>query len=985
MKMKKTAALLMAILMAFSVAVTGFAEVMNVKKFYDKEENILYYFGNFGGDDTDAGVEIGGVEYSVNTEAEPRKFEIAKHMGGNFGVGLKNPEKLGKVEIKPYAKDKDGNKVYYGKTLEYDPEAVSDDAVLVSAEAELGIMVPAFSSFVTDYTVGVPSEVTTVPGIAYTVAEGFEAQVTEEATAMNETTKITVTDENGKERVYSFKFETIQTIDGEVSIAGTDGYLVRAFKTTEKIKYSANMSALTSNNERITFWKARNESGAYVGESDGSYDMSIMKFAIPEATVVDNYGEYILNVAYASNAVAGQEYTISAFEIKNNDLTRATITEETIAESETEVGNIVSSVVVKADDLLAGGAGTVFSLDISDYVRSELIAGRRDINVGVAITGLKTSNSSSGEFIRIYHAGSPNSNAKKTRIVGKSLSAKADLASAGISEEAKEEGSMFLPAFDKDITTYYIGVPAGKALPEINYEVEDGITVSEISKASNVGEETKLLVTSKGGLATKEYRFVYEAKTTTGASTLRAVASQNYKNNGVSWQYVSGGNVVTTYDRVAYYGSATNNNNLNTITRFAIPENASKYDEFVVAFKTNATLYGNNKKESTLTFSFNEVKWNDTWTRISDSTTTLTGFEIGETVGTATVAPATGTMTIAPDFYCDVTDYVREEMAKGKNYINLSTKITNATDYEAAVYVHVYRFDYSKESYGPTLMVNPANGLSSASVPADKGFMYPAFSNDVYNYDIVLPQENAELPEITYTLKNTLSSAEVTKAVNVGDATIINVTTYGRTVSYKFTYKNPYTVSDKSTLTVPFVQGTTIRTANKNGVWTSNATDYIRADRKNVADESAQVPSYALIRFDLTDADVHPFGKYVLTLTRRGTPTGSADVIVKAANTNQTWENLVATYNNTFLADMNPFDETATAKFSTKDANVSVDISNIVRNQLAKNQKVFTIALDVDYASMTGVADAGTLQPMYYIAHATASRNPQITYYPVAE
>lgn len=964
MKLKRLSACFLAVVLIFATALTSFAEVMNVKSWYDESEDVLYYFGRIAEDDTEAGVEINGKKYTLTTPEEPGKLGIAKAMNGNFGIGFKNPaEKLGKVDVKPYSKNANGETVYFKRTLSYDPGAVSDEAVLASLSTEAGVLVPDFDPNVTSYHIGLISD-EKIPALNFKAAKDFGAEQTATATKAGETSVITVTDNKGKTREYSFTYDLIKTIDSKVTTKSLDSYVVKADTRTEKILYTANFSA-ASQNDRISFWKLETTTN----ESNETYDMAVYKFAFADDAVLDSYGKYTVDIAYASNATAGQEYEISTFEIKNNDLTRNTVTTESVPVSSMEVGKIISSTIVKGDDLIASGAGKLISLDVSSYARNEILAGNKDFSVGIAITGLKTLSNLSGEFIRIYHANSTNSRAKSL-LHCESLDFNARLASAEISDEAAENGCMMLPSFDPETNVYYIGVPEGEELPGISFAAYGNAEAMITKEATAIGEETIVSAISKEANTKNEYKFIYETITKSNAKQVRAVQSQNLRQNGNVWQH-SG----TTYDGLFYYSNAQSGNNIYSIVRFELPEGAGKYDDYIAEFKTNAVIYGS--PDSILTIGFNEVKWSDNWVRNSTTNTALSGFEIGKSLGTATLS---GKNT---QIYANVTEAAREALARGKKYFNISVKIINVEPFVANTNIYMYRWDYNTSiSYGPSLMINPSMGISSASVSGNAGVMTPSFSKDVYDYEVVLSEEGTALPDIAYTLSNTNSAVEVVKAENVGESTVINVTTFGKTISYTFRYRNPYKVSETAAFTLPFAQGTTIATANKGRTWSS--TEYIRVDRVNSAVEASQIPSYGLLRFDFTEKDVNPFGKFELKLTKRGSVTG-CNIIVKIANTNQNWENKVATYNNTVGASTVPFDDSETASFSVDDSNIVVDISNIVRNQLLKNQKVFTLALEVDYSSITGVDEGSAIQPLFYIGHATASRNPSIVYYPVAE
>ncbi len=1004
MKSEKLFAGLLAIIMIFAISVTSYAEVMYVKKFYDRETGILYYVGKIADTDTDAGIEINGTKYSVNTETEPRKLEIAKAMDGNFAIGLKNPEKIEKeYEIKPYAKNADGDIVYYGEVLSYDKDAAGDDVVLTSVSTEKGVLTPAFTSDVTNYYIGLSEDI--IPELNYEVAEGFTAEITKQAEKAGDTTEITVSD-NGKTRIYSFTYSVVKTVEGKTTVKSTDSYIIKADTRTNKVLYSNNF-AYAAHNDRITYWKEELTSN----KSNGTYDMAIYSFDLSDSTV-DNFGKFTVDLAYASNAVAGQEYTLSAFAVENNDLTRdslkpldetsapdAKTPAEIVAESNMKIGKIVSSTVVKGDDLIAGGAGKLVSIDVSDYVRNELLSGRKEFSIGVTITGLKTLSSATGELLRFYHAKSTNSRAKSL-LNCESLGTTANLASACITEEAKANGNIFLPSFDKAVKVYYIGVPAGKVIPEIDFVAEKGTIAEVVSKASKVGEETVISVTSEGGLATDTYRFIYENITTTSKTTIKAVQSQNVYTAGKAWE-------TANYDRLAYNGSVTHTNNISSIMRFDIPENSSKYDEFCIYLLSNSTISGNNNEATELTVEFTELDWNGTWERAAAGTM-LSGYTVGNSIGTATLTPKTQNTngswaTNESNIYCDVTDYVRGEIAKGKTYFNIYARINGASNYSKTVYTSVYQPTFRESvTYGPAVVRNYDKGLATAAIDSDKGILYPSFSNNVYDYEIVLPEADAELPEIAYTLKNTADSkVEVKYAESVGEATVISVTTYGKTINYTFNYKNPYqSPSTTAAFTALADDSATVKSTSVNGTYDADR-DYIQIVKNY--NEETPATRYAIIKLDLRKYNVSPFGKYELTLYERTTssPVAGATVTVKGAYVPDNWTYtnpapdgyVVATYARTLGASGSSIEEAGAQTFTYAGAGGTahtVDITEIVKNSLLKGKKVVTLVLDFDLSTITGATNNQQLIVNFYnhlsVNASSADRyKPKFTYYPAVE
>ena len=88
--------------------------------------------------------------------------------------------------------------------------------------------------------------------------------------------------------------------------------------------------------------------------------------------------------------------------------------------------------------------------------------------------------------------------------------------------------------------------------------------------------------------------------------------------------------------------------------------------------------------------------------------------------------------------------------------------------------------------------------------------IYPVLSSGVYNYEVIVTDENAILPEITYEL-NEGDAAQITqKAEYLGETTIIKVTgADGSENTYNFTYRSQY-LSDNVSSSLLVSDNTTV-------------------------------------------------------------------------------------------------------------------------------------------------------------------------------
>lgn len=279
-----------------------------------------------------------------------------------------------------------------------------------------------------------------------------------------------------------------------------------------------------------------------------------------------------------------------------------------------------------------------------------------------------------------------------------------------------------------------------------------------------------------------------------------------------------------------------------------------------------------------------------------------------------------------------------------------------------------------------------AAGISEVAVSG--GFLTPDFSQNIYSYDIILPSKDDAMPVISFSGSGTIEK----QAEYPGDTTVIK-SPDGQ--EYTFTVREPYEVSAVKEYSLIADGATRVYTTKNytNKAWDATK-NYIYMTRTNVADVANQKPEYALIRFDMSDKDPAAEGKYELVLTLSNKLSNDVDAKIMVANSVQDWVNgdvEKGTFDYIF-PDGADFDETYVKTFTTKDVanftSIPVDISDIVKRQLSLGNKVFTLALDLDYASFannsTVTANEKVQINVYGIDALTVERyKPVINYYPV--
>lgn len=265
------------------------------------------------------------------------------------------------------------------------------------------------------------------------------------------------------------------------------------------------------------------------------------------------------------------------------------------------------------------------------------------------------------------------------------------------------------------------------------------------------------------------------------------------------------------------------------------------------------------------------------------------------------------------------------------------------------------------------VMADPSAQLENVKV--SRATLVPAFSAGVFNYDVIVDDQNAALPELTISGQHNLTK----EAKYLGDKTIVNASG----TEYTFTYRAPYNISATSTSSTLWSEIATVRSGSSYGDTPWDQTGYIRIYKPNLTNFS-WVP---LISFDLSEIDASPFGKYELSLAvyNYGSYTGMMNI--KAVNIPGDWKKDTATYNNTIATVSEPFDNETVVSYDASGLSngtiFTVDISSIVKKQLLNGKQQFTLTLEPQATNSIYIA--------YYRDATNAKYEPTLKYYPVIE
>lgn len=275
------------------------------------------------------------------------------------------------------------------------------------------------------------------------------------------------------------------------------------------------------------------------------------------------------------------------------------------------------------------------------------------------------------------------------------------------------------------------------------------------------------------------------------------------------------------------------------------------------------------------------------------------------------------------------------------------------------------------------------------TVSSSEGTISPAFSESVYNYDIILPENDSQMPLLSVTGATVEKQAEF-----LGDKAIIKTTD---DVYYYFTVRTPYEVSSTKAFDLTALETTSVQSASVGSALNAGRVNFYL--QRVYADNPKTI--YGLLKFDLSEKDVDPNGKFELKLVQYGSygDGKEIEVTVKAANIPDNWTYKVtdvpdgqftAKYNNTLGAAGSSIEESVSASFTTglgSGTAYTIDVSEIVRNRLLNNMKKFTLALEIDSSSLSKNYTYGSTSAIQVFfcnhEHTTAKNRPTLTYYPV--
>ncbi len=259
-------------------------------------------------------------------------------------------------------------------------------------------------------------------------------------------------------------------------------------------------------------------------------------------------------------------------------------------------------------------------------------------------------------------------------------------------------------------------------------------------------------------------------------------------------------------------------------------------------------------------------------------------------------------------------------------------------------------------SFAFSVLADDAAQLKTVTVENAK--LTPAFSPEVYSYDIIVDDEEAALPEIEYTLKDLSSTASVIKEAEVlGDYTEIKVTATDSTENvYKFIYRAPYGISASPTNTPINGIGSSVRGDRPTytmGDATRNYTWLLKAANSTYPAGLTYMPIY---KFSIADVEnIDSFGKFELRLAFHTKPSANIDIAIKDTTAVDTWEHST-TYDTAFgKGNTAPLKSEGAVVYNTENASTKVsgyfmayiDITSLVKKKYAENDTTFTLAVDV--------------------------------------
>jgi len=216
----------------------------------------------------------------------------------------------------------------------------------------------------------------------------------------------------------------------------------------------------------------------------------------------------------------------------------------------------------------------------------------------------------------------------------------------------------------------------------------------------------------------------------------------------------------------------------------------------------------------------------------------------------------------------------------------------------------------------------------------------PAFSSGIYNYEIIVLDEDAPIPDITYVLNDGDTASIINKAEYLGETTSLKVTGVDNLENtYNFTYRVKY-LSETTSATLEASDLTSVSKSKGDDVysdWYANSSDRIYTKGTGIR---------ILLKFDFTGLNANPFDTFTLSYSQRNKDVYSDnEIIIQTLSGSPEWTKENATYNNTLTSS--PSFDTAKATFEKTNTNlmVDVDISDVIRNKLLKGETKMTLCI----------------------------------------
>ena len=783
--MKRILALILALIVFVSFGTTGFAAITNVMNFYDQSTGTNYFFGRFGDADEQVGFQINGKEYALDEEA----YQKAQSAGNLFGIGIRDERNvLGKSYLATPYSYTEGVKTLHSE-LKVEAANYDYNRNMLETLTVKGKEIPGFSPYRTwyYYVLGEGetlelSDISATPKMSLsttyvtengdnflittlsdydepstveiiTVKKG-EYQANQTATlngykVINAYYPQIGTDEEGNEIYAKEPVAEVNITQGSQSIYDNGEQRIKAshlYNAIQRGKSNMNgiilvqfdINSITNINDRVIL-----NVPAMIKGSNYPGDLGVIGFDNESPIKTEIYfdsekdpnkykGTEAYNEALANILANPTPYTLNALKMFDINKTDYEIT--------------TRSNVTPARDPQGGDVATIEAFDVTDYVRSKVLAGEDTVTFGIRA------------FQNASLSGAISNEAQIT-VVAKEASLEFTKFEGVIALSDLTVNGKTIEGFDANTTAYNVVVNAGDEIPFVEAFADDNFEVS-VTQANEIPGVATIKVTAYDG-SFKTYTVSFGAPFENGTFTLTEKHKLARKAG------------TETFDN--WYDDGTEE----YITSRVNSATGDPRDEVILQF--NATAEGLNNDDSVI---LTLAAAAQTAAAVG-STVRIVGivdenYEYGgalPTVDRSYTFTTDKVMTTLDytEFSFDVTPYVKARLASGERNISFLVEMV-VPEYSSSVTMEVA---VANNNILPTLTYKPC-ALSSLTIDGEEieivdGQMVYTMVND----DISLPVVEAYAENAT---------VEVTQAEAVPGSAIITVTKYGAVTTYKVNF-----------------------------------------------------------------------------------------------------------------------------------------------------------------------------------------------------